>query len=84
VVGGFSQGFAVSLVTGLGSEQVLRENWGCSRAVGVLTQGREDLGGKKGAMKVSLARGTKDLLVPLRIFRETNARGSSYGWGRGS
>jgi hypothetical protein len=48
VVGGFSQGFAVCLVTVLGSEQELRENRGCSRAVGVLTQGREDLGGEEG------------------------------------
>ncbi|CZS91822.1 uncharacterized protein RAG0_02364 [Rhynchosporium agropyri] len=84
VVGGFSQGCAVSLILGLAG----RYKGKLGGLVGLsgylpkgkrVWEGREELrvSRKKeegGEMKVLLGHGTKDMLVPVRIFRETKER----------
>jgi len=82
VLGGFSQGCAISLVTGLASEYrgQLAAVVGLSGYLprgGKIKQGRErypksEPGEVK--MKIFLAHGTKDMLVPMRVFRDTKAR----------
>lgn len=83
VVGGFSQGCAISLVTGLASRYAGRLGAvvglsgyliGGKRARegrrGYLrSNGKEEGNGNRG-MKVFLAHGTKDMLVPMRVFRK--------------
>lgn len=77
LIGGFSQGCAISLVTGLGSRYQ-------GKIGGVVAlSGYLPHGGKLSAsyrkfekegeskMKIFLAHGTKDMLVPMRIFRDT-------------
>jgi len=88
VVGGFSQGCAVSLVTGIASRYGGRVGgvvglsgylpWGKAirnEADGFLVVGKQGVdGGKKGSMRIFLAHGTKDMLVPMRVYRDTKAR----------
>lgn len=86
VVGGFSQGCAVSLVLGLAS-RLKGKVGGVVGLSGYLPKGkriwegreelRKDLDGKKegeGGMKIFLAHGTKDMLIPMRVFREARDR----------
>lgn len=84
VVGGFSQGCAVSLVLGLGSRyqgkiggvvglsgylpRVKGLRGGGKRVVAV--RGEEEVGAERETMRVFLAHGTRDMLVPMRVFRE--------------
>lgn len=80
VVGGFSQGCAVSLVAGLASRYQGR----LGAVVGLsgylptgekIAEGRKRYAkGGEGGMKVFLAHGTKDMLVPMRVYRDTKAR----------
>lgn len=80
LIGGFSQGCAISLVTGLGSRYQ-------GKIGGVVAlSGYLPHGGKLSAsyrdfekegeskMKIFLAHGTKDMLVPMRIFRDTKKK----------
>ena len=85
VIGGFSQGCAISLVTGLGSRYGGRIG-ALVGLSGYLPRGRQikreregyvHIGGDgegNAKMKVFLAHGTKDMLVPMRVFRDTKAR----------
>ena len=91
VVGGFSQGCAISLVAGLvsryagrlgavvglsgyliGGKRVREGRRGYSRS-----HGKE---GNRGEMKVFLAHGTKDMLVPMRVFREGREKMEGRRW----
>lgn len=81
VIGGFSQGCAISLVTGLASRYQGKIG-GVVALSGYLPRGKKILEGRKGfvkqeggeGMRILLAHGTKDLLVPMRVFRDTKAR----------
>ena len=78
VIGGFSQGCAVSLVTALASRYAGKLG-GVVGLSGYLPRGKRIKGGrakfvKGGEMKVFLAHGTKDMLVPMRVFRDTKVR----------
>lgn len=80
VVGGFSQGCAVSLVTALGSRYGGRLA-GMVGLSGYLPPGkriRRELEGfladESKLMKVFLAHGTKDMLVPVRMFRRSKEK----------
>jgi predicted esterase len=78
VVGGFSQGCAISMVWGLVGEQ--RRN--CAGIVGLsgyfpLESRIEDIRKEKGGEEVAeggkkwfMAHGVKDILVPIRLFAE--------------
>jgi len=81
VIGGFSQGCALGLVLGLGSRYSGRIG-GVIGLSGYLPKGpkikREQQGflgienpSTKNKMKIFLAHGTKDMLVPMRVFRDT-------------
>jgi lysophospholipase-2 len=84
VIGGFSQGCAISLATALASRHQGKMG-GVVGLSGYLPRGkkiREGMGRfAKGArdglgneMKVFLAHGTRDMLIPMRVFRDTKAR----------
>lgn len=78
IIGGFSQGCAISLVTGIASRYAGKIA-GVVGLSGYLPRGkkiREDRAKfvKAGGMKIFLAHGTKDMLVPMRVFRDTKAR----------
>ncbi|KAE9372423.1 acyl-protein thioesterase 1 [Stipitochalara longipes BDJ] len=82
VVGGFSQGCAVSLVLGLVSRYAGKIG-GVVGLSGYLPRGAKiKAGGNKfkesregkGGVKIFLAHGTRDMLVPMRVFRDTKAR----------
>ncbi|KAN0110571.1 acyl-protein thioesterase 1 [Hyaloscypha variabilis] len=82
VVGGFSQGCAVSLVLGLVSRYAGKIG-GVVGLSGYLPRGAKiragrerfrESGERKGGMKMFLAHGTRDMLVPMRVFRDTKAR----------
>jgi predicted esterase len=71
VVGGFSQGCAISLITGLASrwkgswrsgwfEWVFAEKWEIKKGRGEYVE--------DGEMRVFLGHGTKDMLVPVGFF----------------
>jgi len=80
VVGGFSQGCCISLVTGLGSRYGGRIA-GVVGLSGAMPKGKKIKREKEGyfaiadrrghKMKAFLGHGSKDSLVPLRVFRET-------------
>lgn len=79
VVGGFSQGCAVSLVLALTS----RYSGQIGGVVGLsgylprgkkIKAGREKFSREESKTKIFLAHGTKDMLVPMRVFRDTKAR----------
>ena len=85
VIGGFSQGCAITLLTGLYSRYGRR----IAAVVGLsgylprgkqITRGKEGSahtgteGGEDGKMEVFLAHGTRDMLVPMRVFRDAKAR----------
>jgi predicted esterase len=81
VIGGFSQGCAISLVVALGS-RYKGQLGGVVGLSGYLPSGgklsaayrefRKDIEGEK--MKIFLAHGTKDMLIPMRIFRAGKKR----------
>jgi predicted esterase len=86
VIGGFSQGCAVSLVAGLAGryQGALGGVVGLS---GYLPRGTKIKGviegyasaarnrkGQEEKMKIFLAHGSKDMLVPMRVFRDAKAR----------
>ncbi|KUJ13868.1 alpha/beta-hydrolase [Mollisia scopiformis] len=81
VVGGFSQGCAISLVTALASRYQGRIGVVVGLS-GYLPRGRKIMERRRKfvkqedgkGMKVFLAHGTKDMLVPMRVFRDTKAR----------
>jgi predicted esterase len=82
VVGGFSQGCAVSLALGLASRYAGKIG-GVVGLSGYLPRGPKIRAGReqfkkngegKGVMKIFLVHGTKDMLVPMRVFRDTKAR----------
>jgi predicted esterase len=82
VVGGFRQGCAVSLVLGLASRYAGKIG-GVVGLSGYLPRGGkikaargkfEKAGDGEKGMKIFLAHGTKDMLVPMRVFRDTKAR----------
>ncbi|CZR58464.1 uncharacterized protein PAC_08356 [Phialocephala subalpina] len=79
VIGGFSQGCAISLVTSLASRYQGKIG-GVVALSGYLPRGKKIFEGRKkfmkdeSKMKVLLAHGTKDMLVPMRVFRDTKAR----------
>jgi predicted esterase len=81
VVGGFSQGCAVSLVTALASRYQGKIG-GVVGLSGYLPSGKKIREGRgrfvKGTdgkgMQVFLGHGTKDMLVPMRVFRDTKAK----------
>jgi predicted esterase len=79
VIGGFSQGCAISLVTGLGS-RYKGQMGGVVGLSGYLPHGGKlsasygEFQKGEGEMKVFLAHGTKDRLVPMRVYRETKKR----------
>ena len=81
VVGGFSQGCAVSLVLGLVSRYAGNLG-GVVGLSGYLPRGAKIKAGRKsfresegrGKMKIFLAHGTRDMLVPMRVFRDTKTR----------
>jgi predicted esterase len=82
VVGGFSQGCAVSLVLGLASRYAGKIG-GVVGLSGYLPRGPKIKSGRekfekngKGemGMKIFLAHGTRDMLVPMRVFRDTKMR----------
>lgn len=85
VVGGFSQGCAISLILGLASRYAGKIG-GVVGLSGYLPRGpkikagrekyKAQKGGEEGGqvMKIFLAHGTKDMLVPMRVFRDTKAR----------
>jgi lysophospholipase-2 len=78
IIGGFSQGCAVSLVTALASRYAGKLG-GVVGLSGYLPRGkkiREARAGyvKGGHMKFFMAHGTRDILVPMRVFRDAKAR----------
>ncbi|TVY94462.1 Acyl-protein thioesterase [Lachnellula willkommii] len=77
VIGGFSQGCAVSVVVGLAG-RYKGQFGGIVGLSGYLAKGkkirRERENYVRGQMKVFLGHGTKDMLVPMRVFRDTRAR----------
>lgn len=82
VVGGFSQGCAISLMVALCSRYQGKLG-GVVGLSGYLPQGGKIYEGRKRyssqseegmGMKVFLAHGTRDMLVPMRVFRETRKR----------
>jgi len=78
VIGGFSQGCAVSLVTALASRYAGKLG-GLVGLSGYLPRGKKIREGrakfvKGGEMKIFLAHGTRDMLVPMRVFRDAKAR----------
>lgn len=82
VIGGFSQGCAISLVTGLAS-RYQNELGGVVALSGYLPRGKRIMEGRKRfvkreeegkGMKIFLGHGTRDMLVPMRVFRDTKAR----------
>ncbi|TVY80286.1 Acyl-protein thioesterase [Lachnellula suecica] len=77
VIGGFSQGCAVTLVAGLASRYKGRLG-GVVGLSGYLPKGRRIRSEResyvKGDMRVFLGHGTKDMLVPMRMFRDAKAR----------
>jgi predicted esterase len=81
LIGGFSQGCAISLVTAMASRY--QGKIGAVVALsGYLPRGKQILEGRRKytkqesgqGMKIFLAHGTKDMLVPMRVFRDTRAR----------
>ncbi|KAG0650544.1 Acyl-thioesterase 1 [Hyphodiscus hymeniophilus] len=91
IIGGFSQGCAISLVAALASRWQGRIGGmvglsGYLPRGGKIREGRRGYvkGGKEGVeeveeqkgmgMKTFLAHGTKDMLVPMRVFRDTKMR----------
>lgn len=93
VVGGFSQGCAVSLLTALGgrcrgriggwaglSGYLPRGSNGSGGIGEALIKGRAEIeerkknGGEKNGMMGFLAHGSRDMLVPMRVFRDTRKR----------
>ncbi|RAL66726.1 hypothetical protein DID88_007509 [Monilinia fructigena] len=93
VVGGFSQGCAVSLLTALGGRYRGRiGGWvglsgylprGSNESGGIgegLIKGRAEIaegkknGGEKNGMMGFLVHGSRDMLVPMRVFRDTRKR----------
>lgn len=81
VIGGFSQGCFVTLVTGLGSQFAgkIAGVVGLSGGLGAGKKIRETMSGfrhenEAQKMRVFLAHGTKDMLVPIRIYRKTLER----------
>lgn len=85
VVGGFSQGCAISLILGMASRYAGKIG-GVVGLSGYLPRGpkikagREKFKAQKGGeegkqvMKIFLAHGTKDMLVPMRVYRDAKAR----------
>lgn len=78
IIGGFSQGCAVSLVTALASRYAGKLG-GVVGLSGYLPRGKKIRERrvkfvKGGEMKVFLAHGTRDMLVPMRVFRDAKAR----------
>lgn len=81
VVGGFSQGCAVSLILGLAGKYK-GDLGGVVGLSGYLPkgkrtwEGREELRKEREGkeMRVFLGHGTKDMLVPMRIFRDARER----------
>jgi len=81
VLGGFSQGCAISLVLALSSRYKGRLG-GLVGLSGYLPRGGKIYEGRKGfvksqevqRMRIFLAHGTKDMLVPMRVFREARKR----------
>ena len=78
IIGGFSQGCAISLVTGLSSRWQGKVG-GLVGLSGYMPKGRKINVGSRGfekgkGMKVFLAHGTKDMLVPVRVFRDAKRR----------
>lgn len=70
VIGGFSQGCAVSLVAGLASGRYKGQIGGVVGLSGYFPKGRKIQAGRKeygkeGVIKVFLAHGTRDMLVPV-------------------
>lgn len=78
VIGGFSQGCAISLLAGLAGRWKGRIG-GVVGLSGYLPKGKriwQAVEGKKedSRMQVFLAHGTKDMLVPTRVFRDAKKR----------
>lgn len=81
VIGGFSQGCAISLVTALASRYQGKLG-GVAGLSGYLPRGKKIREARAGyvksegreGMQVFLAHGTKDMLVPMRVFRDAKAR----------
>lgn len=81
VIGGFSQGCAISLVTGIASRYEGKIG-GVVALSGYLPRGKKIMEGRRKYMKqengkgmeIFLAHGTKDVLVPRRVYRDTKAR----------
>lgn len=78
VVGGFSQGCAISLVTGLSSRYAGKLG-GIVGLSGYLPKGpkMQELRKKylkESKMRVFLGHGSKDMLVPMRVFREAKGK----------
>ncbi|EPE25155.1 alpha/beta-Hydrolase [Glarea lozoyensis ATCC 20868] len=78
VIGGFSQGCAVALITGLGSRYAGKIG-GIVGLSGYLPDGKVIENAMKstegdGKMKLFLAHGARDMLVPMRIFRASKKR----------
>jgi lysophospholipase-2 len=84
VIGGFSQGCAISLLTALNSCSRWKD-----RVAGVVglsgylprinsnkkeEEGKEDGKRDKSKTEIFLAHGTRDMLIPMRVFRDTKAR----------
>lgn len=81
VIAGFSQGCAISLVAGLASRYQGKIG-GVVGLSGYLPRGKTILEGRRRyqkeesgkGMRIFLAHGTRDMLVPMRVFRDTKAR----------
>jgi len=77
IVGGFSQGCAVSLVAALAGKYK-GQFGGVVGLSGYLPKGKKIRGEResyvKGGMKVFLGHGRKDMLVPMRVFRDAKVR----------
>lgn len=79
VLGGFSQGCAISLVTGLSSRYAgkLAGIVGLSGYLPLkrrIQREQQALGDERKDTKIFLAHGTRDKLVPVRIFRDDKLR----------
>ncbi|KAG4437086.1 hypothetical protein IFR05_007420 [Cadophora sp. M221] len=86
LVGGFSQGCATSLLLGLAGK--FKGSLGAVVGLGgflpggkralegreELRKGRAEDGGERKDMKVFMAHGTKDMLVPVRVFRDSREK----------